>query len=147
MLMENFSPYAGFPQNTGYDNLTENQSANISGDFHTAFVMDNNRQMDVWMLGEGGESKVFTGLAPGPDLRVKVPYVIVRRHGTSAEFIAVLQPGPSRTNRLKVTRDASGIHVKSSEWTDTIEPRTKVTYRRVRQCVALATAAADRSAW
>jgi len=129
----NFSPYAGFPQKDGYNNLTENQSATIAGDFHSAFVMDNNRQMDMWMLGEDGESQVFTGLGPGPDLRVKVPYAIVRRHGTSAEFIAVLLPGPVGAKTLNVTKDASGIHIKSSEWEDTIEPRTKVTYRRVRR--------------
>ena len=127
-----FSPYAGFPKKNGYDNLTENQSATIAGDIHTSILMDKDRQMDVWMLGEGGSSQMFTGVGPGPDLRVKVPYTIVRRHGTSTEFITVLQPGPAGTKSLKITKDASGIHIKSAEWEDTIEPRTKVTYKRIR---------------
>jgi|CZKZ01.1.fsa_nt_gi hypothetical protein len=127
----NFSPYSGFLKKNGYDNLIENQTATIAGDFHTAFVMDKNKQMDVWMVGGDGASQVFTGLGPGPDLRVKVPYAIVRRHGTSAEFVAVLEPGPAGTRTLNVTKDSSGIHIKSSEWVDTIEPGTKITYHRI----------------
>jgi hypothetical protein len=126
-----FASYSGFPHGAGYDNLTENKSATVTGDFHTSFAMDKNRQMDVWMLGESGSSTVFTGLGPGPDLRVKVPYVIVRRHGRSAEFFTVLEPGTAGSGGLKVTRDASGVHIESSKWIDTIEPRTKVTYHRV----------------
>jgi hypothetical protein len=128
-----FSPYSGFPKKDGYDNLIENESATITGDFHTAFVIDKNKQMDVWMLGGDGSSQVFTGLGPGPDLRVRVPYLIVRRHGPSAEFVAVLEPGPAGTRTLSVTKDSTGIHVKSSEWMDTIEPGAKIAYHRIRR--------------
>lgn len=124
-----FSPYAGFPQKAGYENLTENQTATISGDFQTTFTMDNNREMKVWMLG-GGASQVFTGLGPGPDLRVKIPYTIVRRHGTSAEFIAVLEPGPGAAAIVSVTNNDGKIHIRSSRWEDVIEPGAKIAYRR-----------------
>lgn len=123
-----FSPYAGFPQKDGYDNLTENQSAIISGDIQTKFAIDSNREMNVWMLGSGA-SQVFTGLAPGPDLKEKIPYIIVRRHSVSAEFIAVLQPGPAAAKIVSLTNDGK-IHIKSQKWEDTIDPAAKITYHR-----------------
>jgi len=126
-----FSSYSSFPQSDGYQNLTENRSAAIPGDFHTMFAMDKDRQMDVWMLGGDSPSQVFTGLGPGPDLRVKVPYTIVRRHGTSVQFIAVLQPGPAAAKIVNIT-DADGtIHIRSSKWEDTVEPGAAIAYRRV----------------
>jgi hypothetical protein len=126
-----FSSYSNFPQRDGYQNLTENQSATISGDFHTMFAMDKDRQMDVWVLGGESPMQVFTGLGPGPDLRVKVPYTIVRRHGTSARFIAVLQPGPAAAKIMNIT-DADGvIHIRTSKWEDTIEPGAAIAYHRV----------------
>jgi len=122
-----FSPYAGFPQRDGYQNLTENKSATIAGDFHTVFAMDKDREMSLSMLGGG---QVFTGVAPGPDLRVKVPYVIVRRHGASAQFIAVLEPGPAAAKITSITSADGKIHISSSKWQDTIEPGAKVGYHR-----------------
>lgn len=126
-----FSPYSGFPRKDGYDNLTENQSAMIAGDFHTVFAMDRDRRMDVWMLGGDGDSQVFTGLGPGPDLRVKVPYVIVRRHGPSAQFISVLQPGPAAAKIVSVANANGKIHIQAAGWEDTIELGTKVAYHHV----------------
>jgi len=125
-----FAAYSGFPQGNGYGNLTENQTATVSGDFHTAFAMDKGRTMDVWMVGSGS-SQVITGLGPGPDLRVKVPYVIVRRHGTAAEFVAVLEPGSGSAKVVGVSEKDGKIVVRSAKWEDTIETGTKVGYKRV----------------
>ena len=86
--------------------------------------------MDVFMPGGDPGGLVITGLGPGPDLRVKVPYAIVRRHGTSAEFVAVFVPEPAGARSLSVTKDGNGIHIGSSAWTDTIELGTTVAYHR-----------------
>ncbi|HEV2487628.1 MAG TPA: heparinase II/III family protein [Terracidiphilus sp.] len=123
-----FSTYSGFPQRDGYQNLMESQSATISGDFHTVFAMDKDRQMNLWMLGGGSQSQVFTGLGSGPDLRVKVPYVIVRRHGPSAQFIAVLEPGPAAARIVGVTNADGKIHIRGAGWEDTIELGAKTAF-------------------
>ena len=74
---------------------------------------------------------MITGLGPGPDLRVKVPYVIVRRHGTAAEFVAVLEPGSGSAKVVGVSEKDGKIVVRSAKWEDTIETGTKVGYKRV----------------
>jgi hypothetical protein len=127
----NLASYAGFPQRDGYQNLTENQSAEVSGDLHSSFLMENDRAMNVWMLADGNKSQVFTGLAPGHNLKVKVPYVIVRRHGSSAKFIAVFEPGPSQAKIVKVTNTDGKIQIRTSKWEDTIDSGAKLTYHRV----------------
>ena len=127
-----FAPYAGFPDRDGYMNLTDNQSAAIEGNFHSAFTMDKDRTMNLWVLGSASQSRVFTGMAPGPDLRVKVPYTIVRRHGASAQFIAVLEPGTTTSAKISSVKSEGGkIHIRGAAWEDTIEIGAKVTYHHV----------------
>lgn len=46
-------------------------------------------RLALQILGAPGTT-IFTGDAPGPDLRIPVPFVIVRRSGTSATFVTVL---------------------------------------------------------
>jgi oligo-alginate lyase len=126
-----FSPYSGFPQKEGYQHLTENQSARIPGDFHTRFVMDEGKEMNVWVLGDGNPNQVFTGLGLGPHLTVKIPYTIVRRHGASARFVAIFEPGPTQSKIVNVTTAADGtIHIRSTKWEDAISAGEKVSYRR-----------------
>jgi hypothetical protein len=126
-----FAPYSGFPQKDGYQHLTENQSTVITGDLHTAFAMEKEKTMDVWVLGAASASQVFTGLGLGPDLPVKIPYVMVRRHGAAAEFLAVFEPGPAAAKIVSVNRQNGAIHIRSAKWEDTIEPGASVAYRRV----------------
>jgi hypothetical protein len=126
-----FAPYTGFPQRDGYQHLTENQTARVTGDFHTKFVMDGGKEMNLWVLGSGNPSQVFTGLGLGPHLTVKIPYTIVRRHGAAARFVAVLEPGPARAKIMSVTNSPDGtIRIRSSKWEDTIAIGEKVVYHR-----------------
>jgi hypothetical protein len=126
-----FAPYTGFPKRDGYELLTENRAAHVSGDFHTKFVMDEGKEMNVWVLGGAKPSQVFTGLGLGPHLTVKIPYTIVRRHGTAAHFVAVFEPGPTEAKIASVTSTADGtIHIRSSKWEDTIAIGEKVAYHR-----------------
>jgi len=126
-----FAAYSGFPQKDGYQHLEQNQTAAISGDLHTEFVMDKDHEMNVWVLGGGVQSQVFTGLGLGPDLPVKIPYVIVRRHGVEARFVAVLEPGPAAAGIVSVTSAGGKIRIMSAKWEDTIEPGEKIAYHRV----------------
>jgi hypothetical protein len=123
-------PYSGFPQHDGYENLTENRSAEISGDLHTSFAMDNGSEMSVWILGSGNVSQVFTGLGPGSNLKVKVPYIIVRRRGVSAKFIVVFEPASSRGQIVSVTNADGKIIIRAPQWEDTIQQGEKIVYHR-----------------
>lgn len=126
---ETFAPYDGFPRGNGYDNLTQNQSADVTRGLHSVFTMDGGRTMNLWVLADGNETRAFTGLGPGPDLRVKVPYVIVRRHGESAKFVTLLEPGPG-LEIVSFTNNNGMIRIKTSKWEDSIELGAKVSYRR-----------------
>lgn len=130
-----FAPYSGFPKGAGYENLNDNQSATVAGAIRSTFTMDKGRTMQVWMLAANPgnvdqPSQVITGLAPGPDLRVKVPYLIVRRHGAAARFVTVLEPGPDAARIVSVTESGDAVHIRSAKWEDTITLGAKVAYHR-----------------
>ena len=141
-----FEPYTGFPKRDGYELLTDNRTTHATGEFHTRFVMDGGKEMNMWVLGGDKPSEVFTGLGLGPHLTVKIPYTIVRRHGAAAKFITVLEPGPTEANIVSVTSTADGtIHIRSSKWEDTIAIGEKVAYRR--GGAALSDPAVELPAW
>jgi hypothetical protein len=124
-----FATYSGFPQHNGYDNLTKNESANATRGLHSVFTMDGDRVMNLWVLADGSATQAFTGLGPGPDLRVKVPYLIVRRHTANTRFVTLLEPGPG-PHIVSFTNDGGVIRIKTEKWEDSIEMGAKVNYRR-----------------
>jgi hypothetical protein len=87
------------------------------------------------MLG-APTSQLFTGTAPGQDLRVPVPFVLIRRTGTAAEFITLLVPSASadaddRESVLTLeSRTLGAIVVHGSRFVDTIQLGEKVSYHR-----------------
>jgi oligo-alginate lyase len=124
-----FAPYNDFPKGNGYDNLTDNQSGDVTSGLHSVFTMDGDRTMNLWVLGDGTETKAITGVGPGPDLRVKVPYVIVRRHGKNEKFVALMAPGPG-PQIVNFTSEGGVIRIKTAKWEDAIELGAKVSYHR-----------------
>lgn len=124
-----FAQYSGFPQGNGYDKLTENQSADATRGLHSVFTMDGSRAMNLWVSADGSATQAFIGFGPGPDLRVKVPYLIVRRHGARAKFVTLLEPGPG-PHIVSFTSDSGMIRIKTEKWEDSIELGAKVSYRR-----------------
>jgi hypothetical protein len=129
----NFEQYAGFPERDGYQHLSDNRTAQMTGDFHTKFVMDKGKEMNVWVLGDGKPSQVFTGLGLGPQLTVKIPYTIVRRHGAAVRFVAVFEPGPTEAKIVKISSDGDGtIHIRSAQWEDTVAIGDAISYHRVK---------------
>lgn len=125
-----FQPYSGFPQRDGYQILSANQVARLAGDFHTVFAMEEGRSMNAWVLGDGQEHEVFTGLGLGPELVHKVPYFIVRHRGLDTVFVTVLQPGPTATPLQSLRRDGKGITIRSAAWEDRIELGPTLSYHR-----------------
>lgn len=126
-----FRPYAGFPQQDGYQMLTDNKDASIPGDFRTVFTMESGRRMRVWMLKDSQISLVFTGAGPGPDLRVKIPYVIVRRHGTDVDFVTLFEPSESAVYRVQnIVQQGNVITIQGSGFEDSVQIGQKIHFHR-----------------
>ncbi len=80
-------PFDGLPHQSGYQHLTHTSSA-VTGEPWSATFAQEPARLQVEMLG-APESRIVTGEGLGPDLRVPVPFVMVRREGKSARFATV----------------------------------------------------------
>jgi hypothetical protein len=101
-----------FPEKTnGYQHLIGTKGATIDAAWQVDFT-----KLRVRMIGESGTT-VVTGEGLGPDLRVPVSFVLARRTGQSARFVALYEPG-----KAVISFSAAGdkITVKSAQWTDEI---------------------------
>jgi len=78
------------------------------------------RSARVWMIGEVG-TKVVGGEGLGPDLRVKVPYVMARREGTATTFASLIEPyrGVHRVVGFERTGEGS-YRVTTEAWVDDV---------------------------
>jgi hypothetical protein len=123
------SSYDGFPKENGYLHLEQAQRGETSGDLITRF--DNNgTTMSLEVLG-GVPTEVFQGVAPGPHPAVKVPFVIVRRKGTSAEFISLLVPSKGERPKISAhTGLGDTVNIVGPGWVDTVTLGEKISYKR-----------------
>jgi len=124
-----FTPWSGFPTGNGYEDLTATQTADATRGLHSTFTLTPQRTMNVWLMADGTHTQAFTGTAPGPDLRVPIPFLIARRHGQSARFIALYQPGPTAPV-LDFTADGDRIHIRTAHWEDTFTLGAHIQYNR-----------------
>lgn len=124
-----FVPYAGFRHDNGYDLLRDNKTGDVTQGLHSLFTMEGNRTLNVWVMADGSHTQAFTGTGFGQDMRVGIPYLIVRRHGVSAKFITLLEPGPG-AKILSFTVEGNTIHLRSDRWEDTFELGDQVKYHR-----------------
>lgn len=83
-------PFSGLPQEYGYQHLSETQSA-VTGDAWQASFKQKDANLQFEMLG-ALDTRVVTGKGLGPDLRVPVAFVMVRREGSSVRFAALYVP-------------------------------------------------------
>jgi hypothetical protein len=123
-------PYSGFPKENGYMHLSEVERGETSGEVKTRF--DNAGTMISLDVLPAGPTEVFRGVAPGPDARVKVPFVIVRRKGTEANFVELLVPSKGDiTPKITAQQGSDGtITVHGAGWVDTISLGEAISYRR-----------------
>ena len=107
------TPYMGLPRANGYQHLTD-AKASVTGDEWLATFGQARGGTRVRMLG-AAETTVVTGQGLGPDLRVAVPFVMARRSGPAARFVALYDAGgdgpavsvvESRPGVFTVTRGA-----------------------------------------
>ncbi len=85
-----FAPYADLPRASGYQHLTEAAAVHTADSWQATFAQEE-ANVRFQMIGEPGTT-VLSGQGLGPDLRVPVPFVMARRRGTEAHFIALYEP-------------------------------------------------------
>jgi hypothetical protein len=121
--------YSGFPNANGYMHLEQVRRGETNDNLVTRF--DNaGTTMSFEMLG-GTATEVFRGVAPGPHPAVKVPFVIVRRKGTDAQFVSLLVPSRGEVPAITATAGKDGtITVHGPKWVDTVTLGDVIRYHR-----------------
>lgn len=147
ILME---PYTDGHLTNGYNRLQDNTRGETSDDIHLRYIADPAQskqdkdavasyreptpirpsappsqkevELDLQMLASS-DTQVLTGEAPGPDLRIPVPFVIIRRSGTSATFAALLttslyQPTSKLPNITVRRLDSNRFQIEGSNFSD-----------------------------
>ena len=105
--------YADLPKDQGYQHLVKTRAAAVAGPWQATFSQPG-ASLRVSMQAAPG-STVVTGEGLGPDLREPVPFVMVRRSGTAARFVAVYEPY-AKTARVRGVRETSpGVFAIESE--------------------------------
>jgi hypothetical protein len=94
-------PYARLPQANGYQHLTQTRAAATADAWQVTFAQEKLR-MRVRMLA-APDTMVVVGEGLGPDLLVPVPFVMARRRGTTARFVAFYEAGPIAAARITET--------------------------------------------
>ncbi len=122
-------PYSGFPTGNGYQLLEPSVTATLASDVRFGFRFPDNKGLNLWMLA-GGQTQAFAGTAPGPDLKVRQPYFIARRHAKEAEFITLFEPVPDASAIKSFSATATEITVRSAGWVDTITRGAEWSYTR-----------------
>ena len=84
------TPFTGLPRDNGYQHLTQAKST-VTGEAWDANFTQPGANLRLEMLG-APDTRVVTGEGLGPDLRVPVPFTLVRREGKSARFVALYLP-------------------------------------------------------
>ena len=88
--------------------------------------------MGVWMLAAPGTT-VVTGEGLGPDLRVPVPFVMARRRGTEARFVALYTPSGHDPVRTFRETEPGRFAIEAASWGDQVDARPPVQDRPVRR--------------
>jgi hypothetical protein len=83
-------PFTGLPQLNGYQHLI-NLRSTVTGERWDASFAQPEANLQLEMVG-APNTRIVAGEGLGPDLQVPVPFVMVRREGASARFVALYLP-------------------------------------------------------
>jgi hypothetical protein len=122
-------PYSGFPSGNGYGLLGPSVTATLASDVRFGFRFPNKTGLDLWMLANG-QTQAFAGVAPGPNLKLRQPYFIARRHAKDAEFITLFEPVPDAAKIQSLSATPAEITIRSAAWVDTITRGIEWSYTR-----------------
>lgn len=162
-------PETGLPQQNGYGRLAQPMHGSTGSDIAVRFVsqpagkhpghssnstaetvrsqstalqaagrIPDRVQVDLEMPGAPG-TDIVLGHAPGPNLHVPVPFLLVRRKGQQASFVAVLTPTVASQTAaaqasIKVHTLASGAYsISSANFVDTFDAREAFSYHRAKR--------------
>ncbi len=159
------APWTGNPNANGYGHLLNVQSGETANEIDVRFVADpaqskqDNEGKIAVASSEPGSSRgskgavqrreielnmsvlpapatqVLAGQAPGPDLKINVPFVIVRRSGISATFASILATSPrppaSAADAIRLKQiDDSHYLIEGPNFSDTFTNGGQFEYRR-----------------
>jgi hypothetical protein len=139
-------PYT-FNGTNGYQHLSDVKHGTTSGDIATRFIADRkpspiagesdstpatydsapprrsaetaHEELNMQMLGSPG-TEVFTGGGPSRDSQIPVPFVIVRRLGTTITFITLLVPSDGSAPEMRLKQTVNGqFQIESAGSVDT----------------------------
>lgn len=123
-------PYDGFPKANGYMHLEQTRRGESGSSITTRFDNQGTR-MRLVVLG-GSPTGVFAGVAPGPHPAVKVPFLMVRREGTSVRFVTLMVPSKGAEEAIEVKAGEGGaVVVSGAHWSDTVQLGTEIRYEHV----------------
>ena len=123
------APFSGLPNANGYMHLEQVRRGETTGDITTRFENEGT-VLSLEVLG-GTPAEIFQGVAPGPHPAMKVPFVIVRRKGTDAEFVSLFVPFRGRTSTVTAKTGKDGtITVLGPGWVDTVMLGNAIGYHR-----------------
>jgi hypothetical protein len=115
---------------SGYQHLLHVRRSATDGDIRSTYKAQTSQGLALWILSNG-QTEVFTGDAPGPDLKVPVPFLIARRTGTSAEYTTLLVPFSGSPKITGFEQPQPGLVVVHGKgWTDEIHLGEKIRYER-----------------
>jgi len=80
------------PEGQGFEYLQEVRRGGTDGAVHATFALGSGR-VEVTLNAEQG-TEVLTGTGPGDTVLVRIPLLVVTRHGTKARFAAAIDPTP-----------------------------------------------------
>ncbi|MBI5280041.1 MAG: heparinase II/III family protein [Candidatus Solibacter usitatus] len=101
------------PGTTGYQHLANPRAVLTAGAWDALF-MQKTSGLRLHMLGGSGTT-VVSGEGLGPDLTVPVPFVMARREGLSARFVAVYEPFISKPAGVTLTETDEGAFAVAGE--------------------------------
>jgi hypothetical protein len=83
-------PYTALPHDRGYQHLTGTAAARTADAWQVTFAQPN-ANLRLYMVA-APDTTVVLGQGLGPDLRAPVPFVMARREGSAARFVAIEEP-------------------------------------------------------
>lgn len=116
-------PYSRLPHDDGYQHLTGDRAAHTGEAWQVTFTQPRSN-LQLRMLG-APQTTVVLGNGLGPDLRVPVPYVMARRTGAEARFVALYEPysqAPPKTTFRELAPNKFRVTLPDASDTISVEP-------------------------
>ncbi len=120
------------PRNSGYSTAIANSDYSGKSIGTLSRLLPTTAAIDV-SLHPGSGAELYMGIAPGPDLRVPVPFLLDRRRGKTVHFNTLFVPEDTFPAVAAITFEDvpdGSVIVRGPGFTDTFMPGAHLSYRR-----------------